>query len=152
MDFYIEDQLVLNDFDVVAAAGGSLRAHVVTMAQPFYITDGDVTITMSASTNTVVISAVEVISSANLVVQRINCGATARTPVMMNKVSWSKDAYALSGALSNRCGTNITNSIYCSSRYFGALIGTPLRYSIPVPYNNTLYALRLHFNEQVNTS
>jgi Malectin domain len=151
MDFYIEDQLVLNDFDVVAAAGGSLRAYVVTIAQPIFITDGGVTITMSASTNTAIISAVEVIASANLVTHRINCGATSKTPVIMDNMSWSRDAYALSGALSNRCGTTTTNSIYCVSRYFATSIGTPLRYSIPVPYNKALYAVRLHFNEQVNT-
>ena len=152
MDFYIEDELVLNDFDVFDAAGGRLfRVHIVTTAQPIFITDGDVTITMSASTNSVIISAVEVIASANLVVHRINCGATSRIPVMMDQESWIRDAYALSGAVSNRCGTTITNSIYCSSRYFSTAIGTPLRYSIPVPYNNELYAVRLHFNEQVNS-
>jgi hypothetical protein len=107
---------------------------------------------MSASINHVIVSAVEVIASANRVIHRINCGATTSgIPVIMNNVSWTRDMYASSGTLSNRCGTTITNSIYCSSRYFSASMGTPMRYNIPVPYNHALYSLRLHFNDMVNT-
>jgi hypothetical protein len=153
MDFSIENQLVINDLDVVAVAGGIFTVYIVTTVTPIFIRDGTVTFTMRASVDAVILSAVEVMASANIVTHRINCGSSSNTPVIMNNVSWTKDVYALSGATSNRCtANNVTNSIYCSSRYFSATIGTPLRYNIPVPTNNALYALRLHFYEQVNTS
>ena len=93
---------------------------------------------------------------------RINCGASARIPVITPPdISWSKDSYYRSGTISNRCLlSNTTNSnnnqtggsIYCTSRYFrSSTYGTPLRYDIPVPYNQASYQLRLHFNEQVRT-
>ena len=152
MDFTIEDdQWVRDDLDVVAETGGRYRILTITTTTPVFVRDGTVTITMNAVVDAAILSAVEVIASANQPIHRINCGATSNTPVIMNQVSWTKDAYALSGARSNRCAANnITDSIYCSSRYFSATFGTPLRYSIPVPYyqsNNARYAVRLHFNE-----
>lgn len=148
---YIEDQLVVDNLDVVAVTGGTFRAHVLTTL-PLYVADGVLTITMNATVGQVMISGLEVLASANVVTHRINCGSTSNTLVTMNGITWSKDMFALSGATSNRCTrSNITNSIYCSSRYFRTSLGTPLRYNIPVPYNNALYSLKLHFNEHVRT-
>jgi Malectin domain len=146
---YIEDQLVVDNLDVVAATGGALRALVITTL-PVYVSDGTLTITMNATVGQVMISGIEVIASANTVTHRINCGSTSNTLIRMNDITWSKDMFALSGATSNRCTkSNITDSIYCSSRYFRTSLGTPLRYNIPVPYNNAWYALKLYFNEHV---
>ena len=151
MDVTIEDQLIVDNLDVAAVTGGTYRAYVVTTL-PVYVSDGAMTISLTSSLGTVMISGLEVMASANLVTHRINSGSTSNTLVTMNSVTWSKDTHALSGAVSNRCAANnSTNSIYCSSRYFRTSIGTPLRYQIPVPYNNALYALRLHFNEHVST-
>lgn len=151
MDVTIEDQLIVDNLDVAAVTGGTYRAYVVTTL-PVYVSDGAMTISLTSSLGTVMISGLEVMASANLVTHRINSGSTSNTLVTMNSATWSKDTHALSGAVSNRCAANnITNSIYCSSRYFRTSIGTPLRYQIPVPYNNALYALRLHFNEHVST-
>ena len=146
----IEDQLVVDNLDIVAVTGGSLRAHVITTL-PLLVTDGILTITMTASIGQVMISGIEVMAAANIVTHRINCGTTSATTVVrMNNVPWNRDQFALSGATSNRCTKlNITNSIYCSSRYFRTSSGTPLRYNIPLPYNNALYTVRLHFNEHV---
>jgi hypothetical protein len=150
MDVFVENKLVLDNLDIVAAAGGPKRAYVATVSQPVSITDGSVTITMNSTINSAVISGIEVIASANIVTHRINCGATAAAPVTMNGVSWARDVYfSTTSLISNRCGTTITNSIYCSSRYFTTTSVSPLRYNIPVPYNNALYQLRLHFNELV---
>lgn len=150
MDVYIEDRLVVDNLDVVAVTGGSFRAHVITTA-PLIVSDGILTMTLNTTVGQAIISGIEVMASAQLVTHRINCGATSNTLVTMNNVTWSKDMYALSGATSNRCSkTNTTtNTIYCSSRYFRTSLGTPLRYNIPVPYNNALYVLKLHFNEHV---
>ena len=88
--------------------------------------------------------------TSDVVVSRINCGST--TSVTMNNVTWSPDQYFASGRtyVAGIC-TNATaaNSIYCSSRYFQISRGTPFRYNIPVPYNNTSYQVLLHFAEQV---
>ena len=146
----IEDQLVVDNLDIVAVTGGSLRAHVITTL-PVLVTDGILTITMTASIGQVMISGIEVMAAANIVTHRINSGTTAATTIVrMNYVDWTRDLFSLSGATSNRCTqAGITNSIYCSSRYFRTSIGTPLRYNIPLPSNNALYTIRLHFNEHV---
>jgi hypothetical protein len=83
---------------------------------------------------------------------RINCGSTSSAVVMMNdNTTWNKDQYSVSGAVYNTCTVNnISNSIYCSSRYFKTTKGTPFRYNLPIPYNNGTYQLRLHYAEQVN--
>lgn len=150
MDVTIEDQVVVKNLDVVAVMGGPFRAHVITTL-PVPVSDGTLTLTLSATVGQAMISGLEIIESANIVTHRINCGATSNKLITMNGDTWSKDTFAASGAVSNRCTKlNITNSIYCSSRYFRTSLGTPLRYNIPVPYNNALYALKLHFNEHVS--
>jgi hypothetical protein len=151
MNVYIENQLVVDKLDVVAVTGGTFRAYVITTL-PILVTDGTLTMTMNTTVGQVMISGIEVIASANIVTHRINCGSTSNTLVRMNDVTWNKDAFFASGAASNRCTTlNITNSIYCSSRFFRTTSGTPFRYNIPVPYNNAIYSLRLYFNEHVRS-
>ena len=150
MNVMMEDQLVVQNLDLVAVTGGPFRAHAITTL-PIPVNDGTLTITLSATVGQPMISGLEIIEAANIVTHRINCGATSNTLITMNGNTWSKDQYAASGATSNRCiKNNITNSIYCSSHYFRTSLGTPLRYNIPVPYNNALYALKLHFNEHVS--
>jgi hypothetical protein len=85
-------------------------------------------------------------ASLDIVLNRINCGSN--TSVTMTNITWSADQYSSVGRPYNTCG-NITNSIYCTSRYFQLTRGTPFRYNIPVPYNNASYQVRLHFAEQV---
>lgn len=150
MNITIENEVVLNNFDVVAVTGGRLRAHIITTL-PQLVTDGVLTINFKSIIGPPIISGVEIIQSANLVTHRINCGALSNTLTVVNGTTWSKDQFALSGGTSNRCTKlNVTNSIDCSTRYFRTSIGTPLRYNIPVPYNNSLYALKLHFLEHVS--
>jgi hypothetical protein len=83
------------------------------------------------------------------IVYRINCGSSNQVIVPPNNIVWSPDQYVISGLPQNTCGSNITNSIYCSSRYFRAVNGQPFRYDLPVPVSNRTYELRLHFAEQV---
>ena len=66
----IEDQLVVDNLDIVAVTGGSLRAHVVTTL-PLLVTDGILTITMTASTGQVMISGIEVMAAANIVTHQL---------------------------------------------------------------------------------
>jgi Malectin domain len=82
---------------------------------------------------------------------RINCGSTTQV-TDGNNVVWSADQYFISsGKGYNTCG-NVTNNIYCTSRYFRAVNGAPFRYNIPVPVSNVSYQIRLHFAEQVSAT
>jgi Malectin domain len=83
---------------------------------------------------------------ANTVVHRINCGSTTAV-TDVNGTVWSKDVNFLNGFRLLTCPANVTNSIYCSSRYFKNASTTPARYDLPVPANGN-YLLRLHFAEQ----
>jgi hypothetical protein len=90
-------------------------------------------------------------STSNNILYRINCGSSNQVIVPPNNIVWGPDQYVSSGLPSNTCG-NITNSIYCTSRYFLAANGQPFRYDIPIPVSNRTYELRLHFAEQVRDS
>jgi Malectin domain len=83
---------------------------------------------------------------ANTVVHRINCGSTTAV-TDANGTLWSKDVNFVNGYRLLTCPANVTNNIYCSSRYFRNASTTPARYNLPVPANGT-YLLRLHFAEQ----
>jgi Malectin domain len=88
------------------------------------------------------------IPTSNNILHRINCGSSNQVIVPPNNVVWSPDQYVSSGLPKNTCG-NITNNIYCTSRYFSEVTGSPFRYDLPVPMSNRTYEVRLHFAEQV---
>jgi Malectin domain len=88
------------------------------------------------------------ILKSNNIIHRINCGSSNQVIVPPNNLVWSPDQYVSTGLPKNTCG-NITNSIYCTSRYFSAVNGSPFRYDLPVPVSNRTYEVRLHFSEQV---
>jgi Malectin domain len=88
------------------------------------------------------------ITTPNNILYRINCGSANQVIVPPNNVVWSPDQYVSSGLPKNTCG-NITNNIYCTSRYFQTANGAPFRYDLPVPVSNRTYEVRLHFAEQV---
>jgi Malectin domain len=81
------------------------------------------------------------------IVHRINCGSANQVAVPPNNIVWTPDQYSSAGVLFNTCG-NITNSIYCTSRFFRTSNAAPYRYNLPVTSNRT-YTVRLHFAEQV---
>ena len=82
---------------------------------------------------------------ANTVVHRINCGSP--TPLTdVNGSLWSRDVNFVGGFRLLTCPANVTNNIYCSSRYFRNASSTPARYNLPVPANGN-YLFRLHFAE-----
>jgi hypothetical protein len=57
-----------------------------------------------------------------------------------NGTVWSVDQYFASGSPYVTCPTTNTttnNNIYCSSRFFCSLFGTPFTYNLPVSQNGT---------------
>jgi Malectin domain len=92
-------------------------------------------------------------SASGTVLYRINCGSTTAV-TDTNGTVWSADQYFASGSTFVTCPTTNTttnNNIYCSSRFFRSIYGTPFTYNLPVSQNGT-YLLQLHFAEQYYTS
>jgi hypothetical protein len=148
MDVTVEGILVLDNLDVFAKVGGN-AAYVYTVPQSIAVNDGFLTIAFIPSKQNPMISGIEVLPAPPpSPLFRINCGSTAQV-IDSNSVAWGPDQYFNNiGSLYSTCGS-ITNSIYCTSRYFRATSAPPFRYEIPVPVSNAPYQLRLHFAEQV---
>jgi Malectin domain/Malectin-like domain len=148
MDVWVEGVLVRKSLDVFATVGKN-AAYVYTVPYSFAVNDGALNINFAPSRQNPFISGIEILPSPPPPpLYRISCGSsTAVTD--SNNIVWSADQFFVkSGKPYNTCGS-VANDVYCTSRYFRTVNGSPFRYEIPVPESNTVYMIRLHFSEQV---
>lgn len=137
-----------DNLDVVALAGKN-AAYVYTVPHSFAINDGTLNIDLVPSRQNPFVSGIEILPSPPPTpLYRISCGSSTQV-VDSNNVVWSADQFFVkSGKPYNACGS-VINDVYCTSRYFRTVNGSPFRYEIPVPLPNAVYMIRLHFSEQV---
>jgi Malectin-like domain len=140
--------LVRNNLDVFATVGEK-AAYLYTVPQSFAVNDGAINIGLVPDRQNPFLSGIEILSvPPPPPLFRISCGSSTEV-TDSNNIVWSADQFFVkSGKPYNTCGS-VTNDVYCTSRYFRSVNGSPFRYEIPVPESNTVYMIRLHFSEQV---
>jgi len=148
MDVYVDGVLVRDNLDIAAIVGKN-AAYVYTVPHAFPINDGALNVGLVPSKQNPFISGIEVLpTQPPQALYRINCGSSTQVTDSNNFV-WSADQFFInSGKSYNTCGS-VTNNVYCTSRYFRTINGSPFRYDIPVPVSSATYTIRLHFSEQV---
>lgn len=144
----MEGVLVRKNLDVFATVGKN-AAYVYTVPNSFAVNDGALSIGFTPSRQNPILSGIEILPAPPPPpLYRISCGSSTEV-TDSNNVVWSADQFFVrSGKPYNTCGT-VTNDVYCTSRYFRTVNGSPFRYEIPVPETNTVYMIRMHFSEQV---
>jgi len=149
LDIYLENKLVFDNLDIVAAAGGANKPFVFEATQD--VVDGSLSIVVDSVAENAKLSGVEVLMVRPLdenrpVIARLNAGGEDFTDFIGRQWSSDDGFFTVGETFSTATGINGTpmQSVFQTERFDGA--GEPnLRYTFQV--DPGLYTARLHFAE-----